>query len=304
MIYKIFATNPAGETLEMELAHPEKSGIAVMSVDGIGPVNAVINVNPFALIDGGAYSSARVPERNITMTLRMWTSPEVPTIEESRHLLYNFFQIKKQVFLEFLTDKRTSKIEGFVEANPPNIFSDAESSTVSIICPDPWFRSKDIVDFAFAGVHNHFEFPFSNESLTDDLIIFGEIHTDTRAVLPYGGDVDSGMLIDVHFSKPETGFGVYNIDTNQRMEIDDERIKSVTGQYFQASDTLYISTIPGEKSVLLLRNGVYYNVISALKPGYQWLYLVKGDNKFAFTVAGDVTNVVMTFRYYERYAGI
>ncbi len=50
------------------------------------------------------------------------------------------------------------------------------------------------------GVQPAFEFPFENNSLTENLLEFGEIRLDTRAELNYEGDADTGVVINIHFN--------------------------------------------------------------------------------------------------------
>lgn len=59
MIKSITVTNPKGESLELDLFHPEKSGLIVKSITGLGPPKANINSTDLATADGALYSSAR-----------------------------------------------------------------------------------------------------------------------------------------------------------------------------------------------------------------------------------------------------
>ena len=65
MIKSIKVTNPKGESLVLDLFHPEKSGLIVRSISGLGPPKANINSTDLATADGALYSSARASTRNI-----------------------------------------------------------------------------------------------------------------------------------------------------------------------------------------------------------------------------------------------
>lgn len=69
MIKKVIVTNYLGESLEMELARPEVSGLAITDIEGLGPVKATINTSEIATGDGALYNSAKLETRNIVMTL-------------------------------------------------------------------------------------------------------------------------------------------------------------------------------------------------------------------------------------------
>lgn len=164
MIKSVTVTNYLGDSIELELAHPEKSGLLVYNIEGLGPVNANINMTELATADGGIYTSSRATTRNIVLTLAM-QNPGQMTIEDSRYLTYKFFPVKHEVTLVFETDTRTAQTTGYVESNEPVIFSQEEYTTISIICPDSYFYSVWNSEMVFSGVQPLFEFPFANESV-------------------------------------------------------------------------------------------------------------------------------------------
>ena len=51
MIKSITVINPKGESLELDLFHPEKSGLIVKSITGLGPPKANINSTELARAD-------------------------------------------------------------------------------------------------------------------------------------------------------------------------------------------------------------------------------------------------------------
>lgn len=52
MIKSLTVTNPKGESLKLELTRPGLSGLAVKSIDGLGPPQASINTSEIATMDG------------------------------------------------------------------------------------------------------------------------------------------------------------------------------------------------------------------------------------------------------------
>lgn len=172
MIYSLTIVNPKNETLELELAYPEKSGLIVTKVEGLGPPQATINGQEIATSDGMIYSSARAGIRNVVLYLKMLSrdrhSPYgALSIEESRHLTYQYFPLKKEITIYIRTDTRTLYCKGYVESNLPDIFSNEEGCQISVICTDPWLYIEGEEKTVFSGVRGIFEFPFSNESVID-----------------------------------------------------------------------------------------------------------------------------------------
>ena len=136
MIKSITVTNYVGDSIKLELTKPQESGFIIQSITGLGPGAANINTSEVSTNDGSLFNSARVPSRNIVISIKyLWKE----TIEQARHLSYKYFPIKRKVTLLIETDHRMAQIEGYVETNDPDIFSSDEGTEVSIICPYPFF---------------------------------------------------------------------------------------------------------------------------------------------------------------------
>ena len=302
MIKSIIVTNHNGESLKLDLFHPEESGLIVKSISGLGPPKANINSTDLATADGAIYSSARASTRNIVFNLQFMFAP---TIEDVRQKTYKYFPLKKKITIEVETDNRSLSTEGYVESNEPDIFSQEESIQISIVCVDPFFRDARPSLVQFASVLPNFEFPFSNESLTDDLIEFGKIGLDTRSTLVYTGDVDTGILITIHAMGSVSGIlNIYNIETYENIKIDLSKIKALTGSDYRSGDDIIISTVSGDKYVQVLHNGKYYNAIGIIDKLANWFQLTVGENIFNFTVTNGVENLSITFEYRNAYGGI
>lgn len=188
MIKSITAINYLGEGLELELTAPEKSGLYVQSVTGIGGNKATINTTDLASDDGGIFSSARAETRNIVLTLGMFDwKKNYPnwSIEDARHLTYKIFPKKKGVTLVFKTDNRTTYIDGYVESNEPDIFTERETTQISIICPDPNFYSTSSDSSYMGAVQKLFKFPFENNTIDDEVVFVPGIPKENQEFLSY-----------------------------------------------------------------------------------------------------------------------
>lgn len=301
MIKSLTVTNHLGESLKLELGSPAKSGLLVRNIEGLDPVKADINVTELALIDGALYNSARQTSRNIVLTLGMIFAP---TVEDSRHKVYKYFPVKKKVTLVIETDTRNASTQGYVESNTVGLFTSDESCQVSIICPDPYFYEKDGSSSAFSGAEPMFEFPFSNESLDEKLIEFASIRKDSRAIINYQGDADTGLMIHLHALGDVKNPVLYNTQTLESMKIDTDMIEKISGAPYQAADDIIISTVKGNKYVQLLRNGQYTNIIGALDKVSDWFQLTPGDNIFSYSADEGEKELIITFNYRSAYGGI
>ena len=285
MIRSVTVTNHMDESITFELGSPEKSGFLIQSISGIGPSKATINATEVATFDGSIYNSSRISPRNIVIkALFLWN----PTIEDARQMSYKYFPQKKKIHLVFTTDNRICETDGYVESNEPDIFSKQEGTSISIICPDPYLYSIEKTNTVFSGIEPLFEFPFSNESTTENLLEMGKIKNDTVEVIAYTGDADIGMLITIHILGTVSNITIYNADTREFMKINTAMIQTLTGTALQKSDDIIISTIKGRKSVRLLRGGKYYNILNSLDKTSNWLQLSKGNNTFAYVAESGV----------------
>lgn len=307
MIYSIVVTNYLGDRIKLELGKPDVSGFLIKSITGLGPAKANVNTTEVSTNDGSLFNSARLSQRNIVLDMVFINTVYGESIEDLRQKSYKYFPLKKSVELTIETDNRYVKTTGYVESNEPNIFSSQEGTQISIICPDPYFYSagedgNNVTNFY--SIDPMFEFPFSNESLDEPLLVFGEIQIKTEGVITYHGDSEIGVMIYIHAIGSATNINIYNTETREVMRINTEKISSLTGKGIVASDDIVINTAKGEKSITLIREGVSYNILNCLDKNTDWFMLAKGDNIFAFTADSGVTNLQFRVENKVIYEGV
>ncbi len=306
MIESVTVTNYLGDETVVRLAGPEKPRdfpAIITNIEGLGPVSATINTTKVATADGSVYNSALLDERNITMSL-LFIDDGTKTIEEIRRESYKYFPIKRGIHLSIKTDGRTLEIDGYVESNEPVIFSNQESTSISIICPDPFFYSprNDITEFSVT--HPAFEFPFGTEepAYVDDkeleLFELDTMEDSTEATIVYEGDSEVGLTMAISFLGYAESVSIYNKMTNEIMIIDASRLTKLRSKSsvidvpaderkFKSGDVININTKKRNKSMSLIRSGVEYNILNCFGKEATWFTLAKGENTFYFTAALD-----------------
>ena len=307
MIKSFTVINYLGDSIKLELGRPEKSGFLIKSVLGLGPSKANINTTEVSTNDGSLFNSARLNQRNIVFDFIFVDSVNRENIEDVRQKSYKYFPLKKNLDLLIETDNRIVKTTGYVESNEPNIFSSQEGSQISIICPDPHFYSAGPDGnntTVFYGVESVFEFPFSNESLTDPLIVFGNIQNKTENVITYKGDSEIGITIQIHAIGGAGSITLYNTGTRESMRIDTVKLEALTGSGIVAGDDIIIKTQKGDKSITLIRGGKTTNILNCLDKRSDWFSLAKGDNIFAFTAESGTTNLKLWIDNKVIYEGV
>ena len=304
MIKSITVTNYLGDSIKLELGRPEQSGFLIKSISGLGPSKANINTTEVSTNDGSLFNSARLNQRNIVFDFIFVESINRESIEDIRQKSYKYFPIKKNVDLLIETDNRIVKTTGYVESNEPNIFSSQEGAQISIICPDPYFYSTEKTVTIFSGIEPLFEFPFENNSLTDNLLEFGGIIVNQEKTIFYKGDSEVGIVIYIHAIGEATNLTIYNALTREVLKIDTDRLEALTGSIIKAGDDIIISTIKGQKFIRLIRDGEYINILNCLGRNSDWFRLVKGDNVFAFTAETGDTNLQFRIENLIVYEGV
>lgn len=346
MIQSITFTNQFGRSIRCKLGEPEKTGLAISKVTGLGPGMSSMNIHNIATADGGYYGSARYPSRNIVLTILLLDydgdGNYIP-IENTRLLSYEFFSPKTKLQIVVETDTRNLVIEGHIESNEPEIFSQKESISVSILCPDYYFKMvSDTGDTQDATIYGEglFQFPFSNESTEQKLIQFGDIETTHEHNLYYDGDAENGCVIEIDFKGSEvTGMSIMNepIGNSDKgpvgfdQESDAERAvyhwrdtdisakylaislstiaTKLSGRYngniYGAGNKIIISSMVGKKSAFFYdSSNNAYNILNCFDH-LDWLKLYPGYNKLK--IQTDQTSIMrfsIKVTYSALYIGV
>lgn len=302
MIKSITIINPSNESLEMVLTDPDSSGFAIRSIEGLGPVKANLRLTELATLDGAIDNGGRLTTRNIVFSFVFMGTP---TVEDTRLKSYKYFPIRQNIKIEIETDNRKVYTEGRVETNTPKIFgNEREGSQISILCPNSYFQDIDDTNITFSTLENNFTFPFSNESLTEPLIEFGNIINVSSANIEYKGDNETGMSIHMHITGPITNIGLQRYGTEEKLMLSDSRIESIIGSGTQPGDEIIMNTEKGNKSVYLIRNGINYNILNALISPINWLQLRTGDNVFTFSGVTEGSGIQYNVKFRNLYEGV
>lgn len=304
MIYSIDVTNFKGETINIDLFNPEASGLLISDITGITPIGANINTTNYGVLDGAVYNSARIDPRQINIMMYLL---EKPTIEITRQeILYRHFPLKKPVKIRFNTDRRSSVITGYVESVETPIFTDKEETNVSILCPDPFFYEDEVRTKRLLRALPEFEFPFSNESLTEKLICFGDIYDDPMSIINYEGDGEIGCTIHLRAkgNNPVVNPTIFDVYNNQKLTVNTEKIKTITGYDFKAGDEIIISSVAGKKYMNYQHGGVYQDIINAFPLRMTWFTLKSGANLFGIKAEQNFENLTMEIEYIPTYEGV
>lgn len=288
MLKKVVITNYLGESMEyaIEGAQPDSSsGLLITSIDGLGPTKATINMTGLTTTDGDIFNSARLSGRNIVIKGYF---VHAGSIEEARLLSYKYFPIKKKVTVRVYTDNRTGEIEGYVESNEPDIFSEQSGCQISILCESPFFKDvgKDGTAVTrFSNVEPLFEFIDNSATAETDSYYFpdfefGNMIHQRECEIVYNGDQDAGFNMNIKVKRPTTHITIYNDLTGETFGLTSSKLGG--SGTFEIGDLITICTIQGQKSVYLTREGARRNILNAVDKNSSWFKLIRGNNLFSY----------------------
>ncbi|WP_438310792.1 phage tail family protein [Sporosarcina sp. FA9] len=295
---KLNFTNTRGQTIELY-----SSPFRLYKVEGLGDVEADIQMQKSPFQDGSTYTDALLMERYITLELKIEGKDEVE-LAVNRRLLSGTFNPKLGPGLLRYTDKGGSKeIMAVAEGVPSYPDGNTERGTwfqkalIFLVCPNPYWRSEN----------EHVEqlVTFSG-GLTFPLIlptIFGNQKSDAKSRIIVN-DGDAPTPIEVTFEGPATSpIRIENETTGEFIEV---------AQNLAAGEKLWISTAFGRKKVEKISvdstrtNAFNYIYIdpSGTGPSSTFFQLEPGNNLLTYSTGEDYEKAPVTIKFYPRYLAV
>lgn len=282
-MYELRVENGSGEVLNFSTSRE----YIVYKINGLTPPKATINSSVNATEDGTSINSSRMENRNIVIYLAIEGD-----VEKNRIALYRYFTPKNMVRLFFKNGTRDVYIDGMVELIECDLFSNRQMAQISIICPNPYFRSIEDFTTTFSDVEGWFQFPFALSEVGMPVSI---INTNIRKSIVYQGDVTSGVIIELFAIGTVEKPILYNVH---------ERTKMAFNITMQESDKIIIDTNFNKKSITLVRKGVSSNALGYLVPDSTWFTLKAGDNVFTYDAESGNSYLQIAFSTSILYGGV
>lgn len=249
----------------LTLTHNE-SQYQVVNIDGLNPPEAEIFTNAVANMDGAKYKSAKLQMRNVVLTVKINGDAEA-----NRLHLYEYFATGRWCKLYYSNGTRNVFIEGYCETIECALFTLNQEMQISIVCPDPYFKSLQMIYADISKVFANFEFPFDIDESGIEMSI---VDIGREVIVLNNGEAATGTTITLTASEQITNPVIYNVGTSEFFKL------NVT---MQDGDVITINTAKGHKSVNKISNGIKTNVINYVQENSTWFQLEVGINKFTYT---------------------
>ena len=311
MLKKIVITNYLGESMTFDIEGVQQdrnvSGLLISEVEGLGPVQANVNMTDLSIADGSLFNSARLEKRNIVISAYFTGSKSV---EESRLLSYKYFPLKRKLRFYIETSQRKAYVDGYVESNEPDIFQKYSTCRISILCESAYFTSDEGAQYIkFSATVPSFRFKYKNEGSLP-VTRFGEIQHKTRQEIVYEGDGETGLTITIDAVGNAKNFVIYDITKRQFMNFNTDRLASILPSEDTDNDKLIfgdrmiITTHQKNKKITLIRGGISYNALNLLDKNPEWLTVSKGINEYMYYAESGDENLRITIEAPVQYEGV
>lgn len=271
MLYTAKIENKNGEVIELT---QDENNWQVVSITGLNPPPAQVNLTPIAGLDGSVFNSAKLDTRELVILMRINGDAE-----ENRLTLYRFSRTKEPCRFYYKSSRRDVFIDGYIQTAEANLFEQGQVLQISVICPQPYFRSMDEIIEDISSTAALFVFPFSIDY--GEPVPFSSFDV-TRATDVFNtSEAETGVDMEAFIHASVSKLYIVNTTTGEWLELD---------YSFQSGDRVLIDTVKGEKSLRLVRSGSTYNLFPALKAGSKFFQLQIGSNLFEYLADEGASN--------------
>lgn len=285
MLKYIEYTNKKGQ--KALISDGSQSQFAFYDLTGVDAPDAAINTDTTAGYDGSTVTSASVYKRNIVLSFYL-----MGDIDQAKKDIYKVFQIKREGTFHYVSDAWDVEIPCYVEKCEIPPTKRPMIATISLLCPEPYFRDVKSIVAEIQNITDNFYFPLV---LYEEGIALGIINPYYSANIKNEGDVPLGMTVEFRVNGDVVKPKIINTKTLEYIEIDAS---------LSAGDIVQICTIDKQKRVTLIRDGKEYNYFNQLTDGSTFLQLAEGDNEFQYLAESGSANLYMRLYYTPLYVGV
>lgn len=283
MAYTLKVKNHNGYILNLT----ESKDYTVYKIEGLQPPQVTIASAKRSVSDGSTINRLSVENRNIVIYMTIEGN-----VEANRINLYKYFPLKQYVTIYFENGVRDVSIEGVVEVIECDLFTNRQVAQISLICPQPYFKSAEDLITHFSSIGSLFQFPFS---IAEEGMEFSAIKTADRKAIVNTGDVENGIIIDLYAAGAVSKPTIYDVLNRTYIKLNCD---------LQPNDHIIINTNVDNKAITLIRNGESSNAMGYMSPDSKWLILNSGDNVFTYEAENGAENLQVTFTTALLYGGV
>lgn len=260
----------------------------LISIEGVYKVESNVHMEENTMIDGSTYQGSVMRQRDIVITAEMRDNYVF-----NRDLLYKVFKQKEYgtlIYREEDIEREINYIVENVEIGEKGVIRDI---TISLRCPDPYFKELDDIEINMTSWRDLFEWPheFLNageEFAVKDAEQIKDI--DTESAADYIG-ITAIIAADGDVTNPS----IYHFEH-------DETIKVNT--VLRAGERLIITTEKDNKNIYLEKDGDRTEINHLMDEDSEFIQLVNGVNTIQYDAESGAEYMNVMIMYRRRYEGV
>lgn len=288
-MFELRFTSSKGDSIEL-FGRPFR----LMSVEGLGDVEADNQMQKSPFQDGATYIDAVLETRPITIELKI-TGNDFEEVTENRRKLSSIFNPRLGVGkLEYIgSDHKLigakSESVPFFPDGSTNRGETFQKALINLTCPNPYWKSILITEEPAFEPKFRFPIPFYDNP---GKFIMG-IQRDQRVII---NDGDAPMPLQIEFFGPALNPVIKNNTTGEFIKIN---------QMLEENEKMMVDTTDGKKSVFFVdENGNERDVFNWIDLGSTFFDLVVGENDIEYTADSDIQGAIVNISYSKLYTSV
>lgn len=264
----ITCTNNDG--FSMSFTETQFDPFLIHDVEGVYLLDNTVNITENTMTDGAVYQGSITKYRNIVLTLK-----DMDNFAENRTLIDKLFKRNSTGRLLFEESDNVKAIEYVVE----NVDSTGEEAprftTISLICPDPFFYDPNDVKVYLAQMVADFEFIHEFKEEGEE---FGHSMGLYENIYNESANENIGLSIVITGEATIVNPVIARLESSEFIQIGTE-----TNQFtLTPGEQLVITTGMGNKHVLWIHDGQTEEINYMMADGSSFIQLMRGDNNISY----------------------
>lgn len=259
----------------------------LLSVDGIYRVTNNVYMTENTMIDGSTYQGSVIKQRDIVIAAEMMSD-----YQRNRDLLYQIFKPKAYGIFLYEEEDRKREINYIVEDLDIEEKGVVRGITISLRCPEPYFKELHDIEINMTSWVNRFQWPHEFLTAGEEFAVKEKEQikeVDTQSAADY-----IGITVIITSDGEVVNPSFYHFES-------DETMKVLTT--LQAGQKLIITTQTNNKNVRLNKNGKEEEVNHLIDEDSEFIQLYNGTNTLQYDAESGAQYMNVMIMYRRRYLG-
>ncbi len=274
-----------------EIEFSALSDFFLVKITGIAGLNNIINTSK-STTDGSLFVDSSVASRNIVIQAKLKRINR----DYNRSKLIRVLnpKLKGKLYYKNTKTNMCRYIDCVVEKSPEPAKDFSSPFQISLMCNNPFWKSKDEVKKSIANWIGDFHFPLT----IVNQITMGHRNRSLIANVKNDGDIDVGMVIEFIALGSLKNPSLFDVNTRKFLKIN---------KAMSAGEKITVNTNFGEKKIESYLNGINKNILNYIDiqgGGCSFLQLSVGDNLLRYDADENINNLEVNIYFTPRFLGV